>query len=129
MTIAITQHHVGARNACTAFAHLAADGIHGVAVDVIAHTKVLVVRVNQLLQLCLVRQGIALNPLMHFVNAQLAVVDGAAIVQRAPDEGFANVGLATGHIGMRPVTVDHGQVDIANMTVGVDVGTGKFGQQ
>ena len=30
---------------------------------------------------------------------------------------------------MGPFAVDHGQVDIANVAVGVDVGAGKFGQQ
>ena len=127
--IAVAQDHIGTRNACAAFTHLAADCIHGVAVDVIAHAKLLMVCMDQILQLCLIGQGVALNALVHFVNRQFALVNGAAIVQGSPYQRLANVGFATGLIGVGPVAFNHGQVDIAHVSVGVDVGAGKFSQK
>ena len=95
----------------------------------IANAKLLVMLVDEVLQLCLIGQGIALNAMLHFINRQFSVVNGTSVVQGSPNEGLANVCFATGHVGVRPIAFNHGQIDIANVSVGVDVGAGKFSQE
>ena len=74
-------------------------------------------------QCIVVRRVKALDARFHFVDAQLASVNGAAVVERAPDQRLADACLAARGIFVRPAaTLDQRQIDVAAMAIGIEVG-------
>ena len=64
----------------------------------------------------------ALDSRQHFINLQLAPVDGTAIVECSPYQRFADACLAARHVRARPFAAfDQIKVDVARMPVRVEV--------
>ena len=70
-----------------------------------------------------VRPVIARDAVADLLDRKLAVVDRAAVVERAPHERLADPGLAARHVLVGPAAAfDQVEVDVAGVAVEVDVG-------
>src|SRR4030095_12580394 len=94
------------------------------AVQVIDDAEGGMCRVKLLLQREVIRSVAALDPAVDFVDAQATRIDGSAIVERAPDEGLANRGLAARNVFVRPhASLDQFEIDIASVAVRIQIRT------
>ena len=112
--VAVAEDDVGARLAGAAFALDAADRVHRVAVDVPAGAELRMRRLDPLGQRVVVGAVIALDPPVDLLDAEPPRVDRRAVVERAPDQGLAEPGLAARQVLVRPLPAfDQLEVDVA----------------
>jgi len=122
--VSIAEHEVGARPAGAALALSARNGVHRMAVDVKAEAKARVSRGDALLKRTVIWRVAAFDARAHLLHGELALIDRLTVVERAPDERLADVGLAAGLMLEWPVPAfDEREVDIGVVTVRVDVGS------
>src|SRR5687767_11114909 len=96
--VAVPQHEIGPHAAGAVIALLAGDAAHRVAIDVIDAPEAAMRRVKMFLEIPVIRRVTTLDALAHSLGQEPAPVDGAAILQRAPDERLADARLAAGPV-------------------------------